>query len=829
MSDLGPPAGPDLRPYSGPAVAFPLGGVGTGNVSIGSDGSLRQWQLVNQVNHRAEVPGSGFAIRVCGIEPPRDHTHLLRAIATPPEEPAPLVSDHESPPWPDVPEAWRPVDSIGFRAGYPFAVLDYRAERLPVEVSLEAHTPFVPLDLAASSQPVAAYRFRITNPTPEHLYGFVVATQLNIVGWDGVTPIDGTACDLFGHNVNSVARNGSETTVEMRSAGLDPDDPANGTLALWTNSPAAVLPCASSLAQVLRWVESLKLLGCTIDGDWSDSALRRSIASMVPTVRTPSGPSRPGHTWLATVACAFSVAAGQSAVIELALAWHFPNRVVNFDQFGPQSEPPSAPIVLGNAYAAGHASASAVVAAWARERYSHRARSQAWADLVRTSSLPDIVRETLEAQPALVRSPTVFVGEDGTAFGFEGGLGASTRNWNGDVGGSCPLTCTHVWNYAQALAGLFPDLERTMRDVEWRHVQAPDGHLPHRVRLPMDGPQLHGVPIGGPIDPALDGMLGAVLKTYREVRALGDVEWLRGHWDSMCALMSYVAARWDDGSGVLRGRQPVTFDIDLTGPNLYVGSLWIAALAAMARMASVLGLAGDSWGARSHAAAEAYDGLLWNGEYYGQVDSAAEYDFGAGCLTDQLLGQWWAHQLDLGHLLPADRVRSALDAVLAYNFRDPIGPIQHGYRVFADEHDSGVVVCSWPRGGRPAVPTRYADEVWSGSEYALSALLMFEGMTEPGLRVLRAVRGRQDGSRRNPFNEIECGDHYARAMSGWSLLAASTGVQFDAVAGELRHRPIEGSVPFVAGSAWGAIRNDGGCVSVEVIAGTFTARLVEDS
>ncbi len=138
----------------------------------------------------------------------------------------------------------------------------------------------------------------------------------------------------------------------------------------------------------------------------------------------------------------------------------------------------------------------------------------------------------LDAQPSLVRSPTTFRTADGNLFGFEGGLGASTLNWNGMAGGSCPLTCTHVWNYEQALARIFPALERTMRDVELDVTQAPEGYLPHRVVLPLWMPQLHGVGIGGPERPALDGMLGAPLKALRELRQGAGVDWLRSRWDA---------------------------------------------------------------------------------------------------------------------------------------------------------------------------------------------------------------------------------------------------------------------------------------------------------
>jgi hypothetical protein len=580
------------------------------------------------------------------------------------------------------------------------------------------------------------------------------------------------------------------------------------------------------MSDALRWTDSLKLLGPTIHGRWDDASLRRAVADMAPTVRDPVGPSPQGRSWVSALACAFVIEPGGSTAVEVVHAWWFPNRMADFDQFGPDLPRPGRHR-LGNAYAADHSSALDVIDWWRDRRDDLEARSRAWAltwDRPPTGDgLDPVVLETLAAQPALVRSPSVFVASDGTLFGFEGALGASTLNWNGDVGGSCPLNCSHVWNYEQAVAALFPTLERTMRAVEWDHALAPDGSMPHRIRVPLRGPQLHGTPIGGPMDPALDGMLGAVLKTWREARVTGDRAWLGSYWDRMVRLMSHVRERWDDGTGVLRGRQPVTFDIALTGANMYVGGLWISASRAMAAAAAVLGDQDEATAFTDLAtmAADAYDRALWNGDYYGQERSDADHDFGEGCLSDQLLGQWWAHLLDLGHLLPAERVRTALRSIVWHNLRQDHTGIHHASRVFAEGPEGGLAVCTWPHGGRPRVPVRYADEVWSGTEYQVAAHCLFEGLHDEGHLVLRAARARADGERRNPWNEIECGDHYARAMSGWSLLPAATGVAWDGFRGALRLGADVARYPMVAGGAWGDVHRTGTTLRLSIRGGSL--------
>ncbi|WP_327001625.1 non-lysosomal glucosylceramidase [Dactylosporangium sp. NBC_01737] len=818
-----------MKRYSGDArraVAFPLGGFGTGHVALGGDGALRQWQLSGVANHLGFVPDSFFALRVSSLEPPADVVRLLRAAPLPPHpHPAPNVNDA------DVPDAdrlppWPTVQSTSMEVAYPFADVTYTDEALPVAVAMSAFTPFVPLDSHASALPLVRYRFTVTNTSTEFRHGWLLGTLQNAVGWDGVTPIDGTRGAGYGGNVNRLLRRPGQTGVLMDHPGLDEDDAAHGEMLLWTDAPAAALPRAHSAEAMLRFVETAKLVTPIQLGDYSDAAMRAAVAAGVSPQRAPTGPSPAGHTWDAAVAAAFALQPGETATIDVVHAWWFPNRYAEFDRFGPQHPYTRSRFWVGNHYATRFGGALDVLDAYLADRERLDTASRAWADAVRHSDLPPALRETVSAQGTLVRSPALFRTADGHAYGFEGALGASTRNWNGDVGGSCPLNCNHVFNYEQALSRLFPDVGRDLRDTELA-AQAPDGAVPHRVVLPRYLPPLHGVAIGGPERPALDGMLGAVLKTYRSVLDGAGDDWLRGHWPALRRLMAHVGDTWDpDGDGVLEGDQPVTYDISLHGPNMFVGGLWLAALLAMHRMAAIVEpAAAAAFLDRFTIGRDTYDKLLWNGEFYAQPPTGEAYDFGRGCLSDQLLGQWWAHQLDLGHILPADRVRTALASIVRYNLRTGFG--EHGYRVFADGDETGLVVCSWPHGGRPAIPLRYCDEVWTGVEYQVAAHCLYEGMHEEATAILTGLQQRYDGTRRNPFNEVECGDHYVRAMAGWSMLDAYTGFHYDAVTRTLRVGARPGRFPFVAGTAWGTVTVAAdGTVDLDVLGGTLPVDVV---
>lgn len=815
------------------AVAVPLGGLGAGHVAIAGDGSLRQWQLANTVNHAGFVPDSFFAVRLSGIEPPLDIRRTLRSERIQAaEERAPLVSDDLEPRDASPPTmTWPPVAATEVSVAYPFVTVDMVDQSLPLQIGFEAWTPFVPLDAEASGLPLAAFTFRLVNPTANLLHGWLVAGLQNAVGWDGVTPIHGNRCGLYGGNENTrtdLGDGGAGTTILMTNPSLDTTDPRAGEMLLSADHPAWPILRATSAEGVLALVESLKLVESGINNDWSPATVERGLRAMRPPYVEPQGPSPAGSTWNGALAVPFAVGPGETATIEFVLAWWFPNRTADFDQFGPDL-PAHVDARIGNHYASRFRGAVDVARHFRTNRPSLIAASRDWSTTIADLDAPNRIAETLAAQPSLMRNPTTFIDEGGRLFGFEGGLGASTLNWNGAVGGSCPLNCTHVWNYEQTIASFFPDLERTMRDTEWDVLQAPDGSIPHRVRLPLDGPQLHARTIGGPLDPALDGMLGGILKTYRDARLGGGRTMLEQRWQPMVRVIDHVTGRWGGGGdGILRGPQPMTFDIDLTEPNAYIGSLWIAALLAMARVATILDrqTEADAYAAQAASASLHYDDLLWNGRYFGRAFAEDDSGLAAGCLADQLNGQWWAHQLGLGSVLPPDHVQTALRTIVEANLRHGFRGWEHGFRKLADADDSGMLLCTWPDGDRPAKPVRYADEVWTGVEYAVAALCLFEGLEPEGLAILEGVRGRYDGRRRNPYNEIECGDHYSRAMSGWSLLQAYTGISTDVIDGRLEVGHRWGRAPLLAGSAWGRTKIDAGAVCVEILGGAFRLAVI---
>ena len=766
------------------AVAMPLGGIGTGSIALAGDGGLRQWQVVHNVNHLAHVPHSFFAVWA-KAEGEKGTARLLQSSAWYDQSgfrAPPTSNDHV------VPEASRTlleqfpgVKEIEFTGRYPVAEINYLDPTLPVSVALEAYSPFVPHDAKNSGLPAIVFEFTVKNPGPAKLDAAVLASLQNFIGWDGQSGIRGVEFLAYGDNANELVSRPGLVAVTMSNRRLPADFAFNGTLTL-----AALDPSATATAQ---WDN--------LDSLWRDFSEDGALET-----DKDSGPSAEGRTWNGALAVRIQLEPGAEKRITFLLAWHFPNRYVNWDQPAFTIPDRKTKFWVGVRYATWFKSALEVVE-YVRDHFQElSSETRLWRDTLYDSTLPPELIDSAGSQASIIRTPTCIWTEDGNFHGFEGCCGASTGHCG--ESGCCPLNCTHVWNYEQALARLFPDLERTMRHTDLAIQQAPEGYIPHRTILPFYLPRAWNRKIGGPENPALDGMLGTVLKTYREYRLGGGKEWLEPLWPSIKRLMEYVMTNLDpEGQGVIRGEQPTTYDTSIYGANAFIGSLYLAALGAAERMARVVG---------EEDSAERYRRTLekgrvnlpaecWSGEYYVQkVDLAAhpKYEFASGCFSDQLIGQWWAHQLDLGYVLPEEQVKKAVAAVFRHNWRHNFRDFKQAPRKFASDDDAGLLIASWPNGGRPAEPTLYVDEVWTGVEYEVAALLIWEGMAEEALELLRGVRARYDGRQRSPWNDIECGDHYARAMSSWSLLEAASGLRSNEAEGYLAFAPRLMAERFVA-------------------------------
>jgi non-lysosomal glucosylceramidase len=467
---------------------------------------------------------------------------------------------------------------------------------------------------------------------------------------------------------------------------------------------------------------------------------------------------------------------GGTASADFVVAWHFPNHK------------------RGHFYATRFRSAEDV----ARHVADHFERlagdTQLWHDTYYDSTLPHWLLDRLHMPVSTLATNTVQWWANGRFWAWEGV-------------GCCAGTCTHVWNYEQAMGRLFPSLERSIRTMQdfGEGFDDASGLVGFRSNRAY----------------AADGQCGTVLKTYREHLMSADDAFLRKVYPKVRkATLFLMQQDATDGAedGWITNSQHNTFDINFHGPNTFVGSLYLAALRAMEEMAKV-SKDGD-FAARCRKAFEAGSRKtmqeLFDGEYFIQevdLTKHPKHQYGPGCLADQLFGQNWAHQLPLGYLYPKEAVGKGIRSVFKYNWAPDVGPqnkIHRPERVFALPGEAGLFICTWPKSRHlEGSGVRYRNEVWTGIEYQAAAGLIYEGCLDEALTIVRAVHDRYDARKRNPWNEVECGDHYARALASWGCLLGLAGFEYDGPAGRIgfapRVTPDDFRCAFTAAEGWGTL------------------------
>jgi non-lysosomal glucosylceramidase len=435
------------------------------------------------------------------------------------------------------------------------------------------------------------------------------------------------------------------------------------------------------------------------------------------------------------------------------------------------------------------------------------------------SSYAEVIKEAALFNLSTLRSQTVFRTQDGRMFGWEGVM---------DRFGSCYGSCTHVWNYEQATAFLFNDLARTMREVEFAYATKDNGQMNFRVDLPLN-PEIESAVS------AADGQMGTIMKFYREWQLSGDSDFLKKHWPRVKAALSFawIDNGWDGNSdGVMEGVQHNTMDVEYFGPNPQMQIWYLGALRAAEEMATFLKDRAIAKKCRTlfESGSRWTDKNLFNGAYYvhkietpkSKKDIAPylmasmgskkiqdpDYQLASGCLVDQLVGQYMAHILGLGYLVKEDNIKSALKNILQYNQKDNMYEHFNNMRSYAMGDEKALLMASWPMGGRPTIPFPYWSEVMTGFEYTAAVGMLYEGMKKEGLETITNIRDRYDGRKRNPFDEAECGHHYARAMASWATILAESEFMYSGVDKSIKFTDRPGNYFWSNGKAWGMCKVD---------------------
>jgi uncharacterized protein (DUF608 family) len=733
-------------------VAFPLGGIGTGNVSLGARGDLRDWEIFNRPAKGTLLPNTFFAIRL----QPEGGTPVTRVLEG--RVQPPFTKSHGFDP--QTGAGLPRFATSTFRGEYPFARITFEDPDVPVKVELEAYTPLVPLNPQDSGIPCAILTYNVQNLGTDTLGLTLVGSLFNAVGHPLFEPTTNKRSQSIGQTVNEYREAEALRGLYLRAEGIEAGALEYGTMSLVTDHANVTYKRAWLRG---AWWDFLREFWDDLEGDG---------------LLTDLGYTEPGNQPdTGSLGLFDRLLAGTSRSYRFILTWHFPNRINSWD-VKPER-------IIRNHYAVRFTDA------WDVARYSISelphldSATRQFHDALFGTTLPPYILDAVSANIVPVRSNTCFWLEDGRFYGWEGCF---------DNAGCCAGSCTHVWSYVYTVAYLFPSLEREMRRIEFQIETEPDGYMSFRTFKSLE-PEREWIWQGDKIA-AVDGQMGSIIRAYREWQLSADLDWLLSIWPGIKSAINYAGIEWDrDGDFVLEGRQHNTYDIEFYGPNPLCSIYYLAALRAVEELAGVMNEPELALRCRSafERGSQKLDALLWNGEYYAQVMDdidAYKYQHGAGILSDQLLGQLHARILGLGDLIPPEHVRTAVKAIFNHNFRHGFDKHVNVQRTYVLNDESGLILCTWPRGGRPRFPFVYSDEVWTGIEYHVAAHLIYEGWLDEGLTIVESARARHDGIRRNPWNEVECGHHYARSMSSWMLLLALSGVHCDLGRGELSFEPV---------------------------------------
>jgi non-lysosomal glucosylceramidase len=781
-------------------VAFPIGGIGTGSISLGGTGELIDWEIFNRPNIGSRMPYSFFTLWAQAA----DGQPVTKVVQSPPLAPFSgqgganfggfgFGVNREN-------GAGLPhLHSGTFHGEYPLAWIDFEDPDVPVQVTLEAYNPFIPANDQDSSLPAAIFHVKLHNPGDTAVRVALAANLYNAVGYPGSGSFQGPT---MGGAVNTYVEGESLRGLHMTSERYAANDPKFGSLALTTT-----------------W-KDVDHQTCWFRGGWYDALHKfwdEFSATGTLQERTYVSPSPDGQGDVGSLVLKAEIGPGETVTLPFCITWHFPNFLKYWGDAscaceGDACERPT----WKNYYATQFLDAWQVAHYVAENAERLYAETRLFHDTLFATTAPPYVLDAAASQMSTLKTTTCLRLQDGTFYAFEGCHCTA---------GCCEGSCTHVWNYAQALAFLFPALERSMRTADYVYNLDQDGRMGFRLQLPIGSDIAH-------FHAAADGQMGGIIKVYRDWRLSGDDAWLRRLWPRVKKALAYAWVAWDqDRDGVMEGVQHNTYDIEFWGPNTLMGSFYLGALRAAEEIARHLGeyAQADEYHALYRKGRAKMEAELYNGEFYiqkvnpdawktsprkleesmgGQIPGQPKYQYGAGCLSDQLLGEWLARMVDLGHLFDPEHIRSALQAIFEHNWRADFWDHANPQRIYALNDEQGLLLCSWPRGGRPELPFVYSDEVWCGIEYQVASHLLYEGFIEEGLRIVKGVRDRHDGERRNPWNEFECGSHYARSMASWGLLTALAGYEFDVPNGRLGFTPRLYAADFRTlwslDSAWGS-------------------------
>ncbi|GAA3554824.1 GH116 family glycosyl-hydrolase [Snuella lapsa] len=760
-------------------IGMPIGGITSGQVYMGGDGQLWYWDIFNIQRINPGGPGDKFYLNPMVQDKQFEQGFAVRVKKLLPSTITPSVKLLREGGFKD----------ITFRGEYPLAKVTYVDSDFPVSVALQAYTPFIPTDHESSDFPAVVLEYKLTNDSDKPV-------SAELIGWLQNMSNFKTANNADGKHKNTIISSDNKLqlvcTSEVTEEHKDLPDYGNMTLTLVGEGQSWFMPKAPR----------------NIDYNLAEE-LRPSNST--------SAEAEVGEVITGLVGKEVTLQPGGSKTLTFVLSWYFPNVHRPESGFHHLKNKKN----LRHYYSKKFTSSTHVAETILGNADKYLATTKQWNKTWYDASLPTWFLDRTFINTSTLATTSCYrlddltddVDNEGRFYAMEGVyLGHGT--------------CTHVFHYEQALGRVFPSLARQLRtQIDYGLSFAEEGIIKYRGELSnMGSHDGRGY--------AVDGHAGTVLRMYREHTTAPNMNMLKTYWPKIKKSIQYMidhdAEKTGKPDGVLEGIQYNTLDKMWYGKIAWTSSMYNAALlagASMARDIKDIAFAKKCASIATMGKKNMTD-ELFNGEYFINIldpENRKTPNSYIGCHIDQVLGQSWASQVGLPRVIPKKETVSALKSIHKYNYYEDVGPYLDtaaikNVRFYALPGEPGTVMCSFPKGGAEEAPGSqsgdwdklvigYFSESMTGFTYQAAAHMIAEGLVDKGMEMIKAIHGRYAPKKRNPYNEVEYGNHYTRAMSSYGAFIAASGFTLNEPNGQIGFAPkIEPNnfkSAFITGNSWG--------------------------
>lgn len=748
-----------------PYIGMPIGGLFSGTVYLGGDGKLWLWDIFNEqkegvINKTHKNWQGKTQVK------PRDGANFIFPATQeyPFEQGFGIKIKQKKKKWTKSLD-FKGFNDISFKGQYPVGEVNYKDKELPVEIKLNSFSPFVPLDVDSSSYPATIMQYKVTNKTNKKV-------TIELSGWLENAVLNNTTKKDNVQLQNSIVKESGNTLLVCEAQ---------------TNS-STIKNSRDYGNMSLLLLDSSKKVN-------ADAGVNFKNNLIFPKNKTTKVSAKHGEQLCGSVSKKTKLKPNQTKEITFIISWYFPNIIL----------PEKKNLKIknkGRYYKKRFKNAKEVGLNIAKNYEELYKNTINWRQtFYEESTLPHWFLNRTFLNTSILATETCFLLEDGRFWAWEGI-------------GCCAGTCTHVWHYAQALGRLFPELEKNLREkTDFRIINKSSGAISFRGDLNKKN--------------AADGQAGIVLRAYRDYLISDDEVFLKKNWKNIKLTLQYlINLDKEDGEadGSIFGEQHNTLDAEWYGNIPVITSLYLAALAAAIEMATVMiDVIAEKYYTKILEKGKLNIEKLFNGEYFIQKEDPKHKNaigIGSGCYIDQVFGQSWAFQLGLGRLYNKEMIQSSLESLWKYNFVPDIGVIRESIspelngRPYALKGDAGLIMCTWPLGGKRDDWEKhwqfgYFNECMTGFEHQVASHMIWEGKLDYGFTILKAIHQRYSASKRNPYNEIECSDHYSRAMASYGAFIAVCGFTYNGPKQQLGFAPKISSenfkAAFTSAQGWGNI------------------------